>query len=267
MKLFGDKKTAEDRMEEEILSIVEENHEQGVIEDSEAELISNIFEFSDKVAKDVMTNRQKICAMELPMTVSEALRFALDNQFSRFPVYEEDLDNIKGIVHLRGLIESYLDHPHAQLADILDDAKFIHPTYDIGKLLEDMQREKTHMSIVVDEYGQTDGLVTMEDIIEEIVGNISDEYDEITVDMKELSDGSFIMKGEAELVDVSDALGIDFPDEDIDTLNGFLLYKLGHLPKDEEEIEILHGDYLFVPARIKDNMIKLVRVKKVENKE
>lgn len=252
-------------MEEEILSIVEENHEQGVIEDNEAEMISNIFEFSDKMAKDVMTNRQRICAMELPMTVSEALHFALDNSFSRYPVYEEDLDNIKGIVHLRGLMESYLEHPDAELADILDEAKFIHPTYDIGKLLEDMQRDKVHMSIVVDEYGQTDGLVTMEDIIEEIVGNISDEYDEITVEMKELSDGTFVMKGEAELVDVSDALDLEFPDEDIDTLNGFLLYKLGHLPKDDEKIEILYEDYLFTPVKIKDNMIKLVKVIKKED--
>ena len=251
-------------MEEEILSIVEENHEQGVIEDNEAEMISNIFEFSGKVAKDVMTNRQKVCAMELPMTVSQALHFALDNQFSRYPVYEEDIDNIRGMVHLRGLMESYLEHPDAPLEDILDEAKFIHPTYDIGKLLEDMQRDKVHMSIVVDEYGQTDGVVTMEDIIEEIVGNISDEYDETTVEMKEISDGTYVMKGDAELVDISDALGIEFPDEDIDTLNGFLLYKLGHLPKEDEKIEIRHGDYVFVPTRIKDNMIRLVRVFKAK---
>lgn len=263
MKLFSKKKD-EDKVEEEILSMVEEGHEQGVIEESEAEMISNIFEFGDKDARDIMTSRQKIIAVENTITVEEALRFALDNIFSRYPVYEEDIDNIIGVIHLKELISAYLDNPVSSVKDVMEEPIFIHPTFNISKLLQKMQNEKIHMAIVVDEYGQTEGLVAMEDIIEEIVGNIFDEHDEEEEEViKLIDDNTYLVSGGASLTEVADEIDIEFPDEDIETLNGFLLYKLGRLPVEDENIEIIFQGYKFTPVKICDKMITLVRIERI----
>lgn len=260
-KLFS-KKNAEEKVEEEILSMVEEGHEQGIIEETEAEMISNIFEFSDKEAKDIMTSRQKIMAVESTITVDEALKYALENSFSRYPVYEEDIDNITGVIHLKDLIAAYLKDPEAKITEVMDEPIFIHPTFNISKLLQKMQNEKIHMAIIVDEYGQTEGLVAMEDIIEEIVGNIFDEHDDEELQIRRLADGRLIVKGSASLNELADEMDIEFPDEDIETINGFLLYKLGRLPVEHEKTEIVYEGYKFIPIRICDKMITLVKIEK-----
>lgn len=266
-KIFS-KKAIEEKVEEEILSMVEEGHEQGVIEENEAEMISNIFEFSDKYAKDIMTSRQKIIAIENTVDVDWALHFALDNQFSRYPVFEEDIDNIIGVVHLKDLITAYLNNPKTPVTDVIEEPIFIHPTYNISKLLQKMQLEKIHMSIIIDEYGQTEGLVAMEDIIEEIVGNILDEHDEDEeISVRKLHNGDYLVKGDAELDELEDAIEIEFPDEDFETLNGFLLYKLGRLPMEDEKIEISYQGYKFIPVKISDKMITLVKIVKLNEQE
>lgn len=260
-KLFSKK---QDKVEEEILSMVEEGYEQGVIEDNEVEMISNIFEFGDKDARDIMTGRQRIIGIEKTTSVAEALPYMLENNFTRYPVYEEDIDNIVGVVHLKGVVSAYLKNPEISISDIMDEPTFIHPTYNISKLLQKMQNEKIHMSIVVDEYGQTEGLVAMEDIIEEIVGNIFDEYDDNDEEIKELQNGTYMVEGAATLNDLSDVLSIEFPDEDFETLNGFILYKLGRLPLENEKIEIIYEGYKFTPVKICDNIITLVKIEKSE---
>ncbi len=267
-KLFT-KKVNEEKVEEEILSMVEEGYEQGVIEDSEVEMISNIFEFGDKDAKDIMTSRQKIMAVENTITVDEALKYALENSFSRYPVYEEDIDNVVGVIHLKDLIAAYLENRDAQITTVMDAPIFIHPTFNISKLLQKMQTEKIHMAIVVDEYGQTEGLVAMEDIIEEIVGNILDEHDdEEEPHIRQLKDGRMIVQGTASLDELADIMEIEFPDEDIETLNGFLLYKLGRLPVEHEKTEIIYEGYKFTPLKICDKMITLTKIEKsLEEKE
>lgn len=261
-KLFS-KKVDEDKMEEEILSMVEEGYEQGVIEDNEVEMISNIFEFGDKCAKDIMASRQKIIAVENTATAEEALEFILENNFTRYPVYEEDIDSIVGVIHLKDLVARYLKDPKTCVTEIMESPMVVHPTYNISKLLQKMQTQKIHMAIVVDEYGQTEGLIAMEDIIEEIVGNIFDEHDEEEEeDIKSTTDGAYLVNGSASLDELSDIIDIDFPDEDFETVNGFLLYELGRLPIEGEKIEIVYQGYKFIPVKICDKMIKLVRVEK-----
>ena len=263
-KLFS-KKVDEEKVEEEILSMVEEGYEQGVIEDNEVEMISNIFEFSDKDARDIMTNRQKILAVENTVDVEEALKYALENNFSRYPVYEEDLDSIIGVIHLKDLVSAYMVNPHTPVVEVMEEPIFIHPTFNISKLLQKMQSEKIHMSIVVDEYGQTEGVVAMEDIIEEIVGNILDEHDDVEEeDIKKISEDEYMVDGGASLNDLEDVIDVDFPDEDFETLNGFLLYKLGRLPVENEDTEIIYRGYKFIPVKICDKMITLVRITKIE---
>ena len=178
------KSKAENVTEEDIKTMVNEGHEQGVLESSEAEMISNIFEFDDKEAGDIMTHRKNIVALDGSMTVREASRFVLkEASNSRFPVYGEDLDDIIGTVHIRDVLVHAENPGEAQTAlrlvpGMLRSAHFIPETRNINSLFKEMQSQKIHMEIVIDEYGQTAGLVTMEDILEEIVGNILDEYDE-----------------------------------------------------------------------------------------
>ncbi|MBQ8413537.1 MAG: CBS domain-containing protein, partial [Lachnospiraceae bacterium] len=135
-KKFFSKKLDEEKVEEEILSMVEEGHEQGVIEESEVEMISNIFEFSDKDDRDIMTNRQKIIAVENTLTVDEALKFTLENRYTRYPVYEEDLDSIIGVIHLKDLVTTYMKDPKISITEVMEEPIFIHPTYNISKLLQ-----------------------------------------------------------------------------------------------------------------------------------
>lgn len=261
-------KKKDEKVEEEILSMVEEGHEQGVILEEEAEMISNIFEFADKLARDVMTNRQRIVAIDRNMLIQDALLFAVENKFSRYPVFEEDIDNIIGVLHLKDLVAAYLENPSQPVSEIAEEAMMIHPTYDISKLLKKMQQEKIHMAVVIDEYGQTEGIVTMEDIIEEIIGNILDEHDEEEKVFKHKAKDGYVVEGLLPLDEVEELIPeLEFPEAEIETLNGFLLCELGRLPEEGEKIEIDYQGYRFRPVEIKDKMIKLVKITKLPNEQ
>lgn len=267
--LFSRNKTNyEEQVEEEIKSMVTEGHEHGVILEDEAEMINNIFEFGDKEARDVMSPRQKIVGIDAAISLEEAMNLMLEDGFSRYPLYQEDLDNIIGVLHLKDAMRYYMKNKDVPLTEIAREPFFVHPTQNISKLFNDMQMKKIHMAIVVDEYGQTEGIVAMEDILEVIVGNILDEYDEEEHDIIRLDqENSYLMRGLARLDEVSELLEIEFPDEDIDTLNGFLLYELGRLPIEGEEINIVYQGYSFHSMDIHDKMIVQVKVTKVRESE
>lgn len=165
--------------EEELISMVNEGHEQGILEASEAEMISNIMEFNDKEVKDIMTHRKKIVAVSTELSVEKAINFMLNESYSRFPLYEENLDNIIGILHLKDITRYYVANKgkNVSLKELAREPIFIPDTKNINVVFNDMQVSKVHMAIAIDEYGQTAGLVAMEDVLEEIVGNILDEYD------------------------------------------------------------------------------------------
>ena len=267
LKLLFGKKNNEDQaeaVEEEILSIIEEGHEQGAIMSDEAELISNVFEFGDKEARDVMTPRQKVIGIEATVDVAEALNIMLENNYSRYPIYEEDLDNIIGVLHIKEAVTAYLLDDKQIVGTIGSEPYYIHPTQKISKLFNQMQDNKSHIAIVVDEYGQTEGIVAMEDVIEVIVGDILDEHDEEEIDIMKLAEGEgYIVKGRTELDELEERFGITFPDEDIDTVNGFILYKLGRLPEEKEDVKIEYQGFSFVAVECEDRMIKKVRIRKV----
>ena len=256
------KKKGEEQVEEEILSMVEEGQDQGFIHEEEAELISNIFDFDDKDAHDIMTARNRIFALEKGTTIRDALTRGLESSYSRYPVYEGEIDNILGVLHLKDLMAAYLGGRGEEPCESeLEDPIFIHPTYDISKLLRKMQKEKIHIAIVVDEYGQTDGIVTLEDIIEEIVGNIQDEHDEEEEEARRTADAGYVVDGLISLNDLEEILpDIELPDTEIETLNGFLLYKLGRLPREGEQIRIEYGGYQFQPLVIRDQVIQKVKI-------
>ena len=258
------KKRDEERVEEEILSMVEEGHEQGFIQEDEAEMISNILDLDDKIVRDIMTSRNKIFAVSKDDVLSQIIENCLESGYSRYPVYDEDIDHIVGVLHLKDMTKLYLTQPEGLVSDIMEDAMYIHPTYDISKLLKKMQREKMHMAVVLDEYGQTDGIVTLEDIIEEIVGNIWDEHDQETDEIRSGYGDSYVVDGMIKLHDLEEQMeNLEFPDTDIETLNGFLLYMLGGFPKDEGNIKIDYGGYSFESLVIEDKLIKTVKITKL----
>ena len=259
------KKKDEEKVEEEILSMVEEGHEQGFIQEDEVEMISNILDLDDMQVREIMTSRSKIYAVDKSSKVSDIIEDCLESGYSRYPVYEEEIDNITGIVHLKDMTKTYLHSPDTLVGDIIEEALYIHPAYDTLKLLKKMQKEKKHMAIVLDEYGQTDGLVTLEDVLEEIVGNIWDEHDAETEEVREATIGDgYVVDGMIKLHDLEDEIeGLEFPDTDIETLNGFLLYKLGGFPKDEGNIKIDYGGFTFESLEIEDMLIKSVKITRI----
>ena len=274
VRLFGvdPHKTGEDVTEEEIISMVDDAHEQGVIEESEAEMIQNIMEFSDKEAQDIMTHRKNIHAVSEKTSLKEALEYMLNGSNSRYPVYREDIDDIIGVIHLKDAMKEITFHhngdvPVNKIHNLIREASYIPETRSINDLFKRMQAKKIHMAIVVDEYGQTSGIVTMEDILEEIVGNILDEYDEDDHFIVEQLDHTYLMKGLTPLEEVEDTLSIDLKEEEFDTLNGYLTSLLGHIPNMKEDKEIRTNGYLFTILGVENNTIQRVRVEKLPTEE
>ncbi|SFP94739.1 putative hemolysin [Lachnospiraceae bacterium XBB1006] len=270
-RLFGvdPSKNLDEVSEDEIISMVNEGHEQGLIESSEAEMIHNIFEFTNKDAQDIMTHRKNMILINGESTFEEALNIMLENSISRFPVYMEDTDNILGVIHIRDCMERMKDKELLQtrICDIdglIREVSFIPETRNINDLFHSMQEEKNHMAIVVDEYGQTSGLVTMEDILEEIVGNILDEYDEEEPDIVCMEDGSFHISGMAPLDEVAEVLDIDLPVDDYDTVNGYLISLIDRIPSEEEKIKLTAEGYLFEVLSVENKIIQAVRVIKLD---
>lgn len=249
--------------EEEIMNIVNQGHEQGAILEDEAKMITNIFEFGDKDVTDVMTSRKKVDAIDVAMPIEQALNYMVDKPYSRYPLYEEDIDHIIGVLYLKDVIDAYLNNKDAKLSEIAREPFFVHQTMNLSVLFQEMQTKKIHMAIVIDEYSQTEGIVSMEDMLEVIVGNIFDEYDVEDKDITKLGwTDLYLMKGSTRLEEIEEILQIEFHTDDIDTLNGFLIDQLGHLPEVNEEIEIIYEGYSFKSIDIHDKMIKQVKVEK-----
>lgn len=249
--------------EEGIIDMVNEGQEQGVLLESEAKMITNIFEFSNKQAEDIMVNRKNVIAIDGETTFKAAIKAFLYMGFSRMPVYKNDIDNIVGILHFKDAFKicdegEKSESTILEMSELLYDAHFIPETRGINDLFKEMQTEKFHMAIVIDEYGQTAGLVTLEDIIEEIVGNIVDEHDMEDNTIKKKTENEYVVEGLIRLEDLEDLLGIKF-DEEVDTLNGFIISRIEKIPEDEE-YEIEYQGYIFKVLKVDNKMITEVRI-------
>ena len=256
---------AGDVTEEEIRSMLNEGHEQGVIDQSEAEMITNIFEFSDKEACDIMTHRRDMIALDGAKTLSDVLSEMLQLHNSRFPVYRDNIDDIIGILHFRDAVRFREEHPQAcgqsigSLHGLLREAEFVPETKDIDDLFRQMQRHKTQMVIVIDEYGQTAGLIAMEDILEEIVGNIMDEYD---VDENHITatgnKNEFILDGQTPLRELTERFGIVFEDDRFETVNGFLMAQMDKVPDSSDHFTTDYGGFRFHVLSVADRQAQRV---------
>ena len=272
LRVFGihADKSGEDVTEEEIISMVNEGHEQGVLLATEAEMITNIFEFGDKEAKDIMTHRSNI----LNMMLGDALDYMLSESKSRFPVYDENIDHVIGILHFRDAMRAHREEGNmglmvGDIEGLVRETMFIPETKNIDALFQIMQHTKTQMVIVVDEYGQTTGLVAMEDILEEIVGNIMDEYDEEEEHIEETENADeYIIEGITPLEELEERFGISFNEQEFETLNGFMISKMDKIPDEEDEDFSINVDgYHFKIIQVKNRMIKSVLVKKLPEKK
>ncbi len=252
--------------EDEIIYMVNEGQERGVFDAGEAEMISNIIELDEKEAQDIMTPKKKIIAINSEMKIEEALRFMLSENYSRYPLYEENRDNIIGILHLKDVINAYIsdDSKDKQLKDIAREPYFVPDTQNINILFHDMQEKNIHMAIVIDEYGQTAGLVAMEDFLEEIVGNIQDEYDNEEKMILSMEESSVVVKGSISLEDLEDELDIAIEHDDFETLNGLLIALLDRIPQDGERATLDYEEYRFDILETRNKMIEQVRITKIE---
>lgn len=263
--------TYENVTEEEIISMVNEGHEQGVLEEQEVEMISNIIELDEKQASDIMIHRNKIIYISSEATIKEALDFMIGANYSRFPVVEEEnIDSIIGIVHIKEVITEYhkgIEDEKIKNLEGMRKPVFIPETRNIDDIFKEMQSEKNHMEIVVDEYGQTVGLLTMEDILEEIVGNIMDEYDVEETNIIQESDRTYLIKGMTTLKELEDKLSLHFEQEDYDTLNGLLISELDRIPEANEKPSVTVENVRFDVLSVEKNRIAQVRMTLPEMQE
>lgn len=262
----------DDVTEEEIISMVREGHEQGTILASEAELIHNVFEFDDKEVKDIMTHRKNIVSLDGGMSFVDAIEFIIDTGKSRFPVYENDVDSIIGVLHIKDAFTFFEKNEvyRSSIKDIeglIRPVDFIPETVNINDLFKKMQSKKSHLAMVVDEYGQISGLIAMEDILEELVGNIEDEHDEEENYIRKNDDETFIMDGMTEFSDVKEALSLPVDDDAYETLNGFIISLSDKIPEEGDKTVISAYGYRFSVMSVEDKVIKQVMIKKLAPEE
>lgn len=257
-KFFIKEDEGEKITEDDLIGILNEGHEEGIVESSEKNMIENVFDLTDSKASDIMTPRTSIVAVPIDISYDDLLDMVKDTHFSRLPVVGENIDDIVGLLYVKDLVgpkrESF------DLKSILRPAYFQFESNSSYKLLTDLKKHKSTIAILVDEYGGTSGLVTIEDIVEEIVGDIDDEYDEVSTPLRRISKGQYSVKGDMDLEDVNDVLGTDFTSEDYESIGGFVIGLAGKFPK---RGEVYYADgYEFVVERAAGCTISRIRIRK-----
>ena len=260
-KVFGVGETDEETVtEEEIRMMVDVGQEKGAIAEEEKEMINNVFELNDRAVSEIMVHRTDIYALEMNMTISEAIEeLTEDDRYSRIPIYDETIDEIKGIVHIKDLLLT-TKNKNSKLKSIAKEAYFVPETKMIDELFNELRRNKKQIAVVIDEYGGTAGLVTMEDILEELVGDIYDEYDDEKEWYEKIDENTYIINGNVSIHDLEKILEVDIPEGDYDTLSGYLIEELGRIPKDKERPIIETEKVTYKIEKYKDKRILKVKV-------
>ena len=249
--------------EEEIRMMVDVGGEKGVIEDTQKEMINNIFEFDDLDAGDIMTHRTDVVAADInTITLDEFMSLAIEYGRSRIPLYDEDIDNIVGIVYVKDLLKYVGKEVKAKgtLKNIMREPYFIPETKACGELFKEMSSRKIQMAVVVDEYGGTAGILTLEDIVEAIMGNIQDEYDHEDEEISKIDDNTFTVDGTIDIEEIDELIGKDLPEGDYETLAGFIMDELQCIPKDGEMNEVVFENVKFTVLKVDDKRIEKIKV-------
>ena len=234
------------------------SEEEGVLEDVEKEMIFNVFDFGDQQVKDVMVQRVDMTTISVEDKYNEILEVIKRDQFSRIPVYEETIDNIVGVLNVKDLILANENKEHFKLKDYMRDPFYTFEFKKVTEVFNEMKKNRIHMAVVLDEYGGTVGIVTLEDLVEEIVGEIEDEYDEHDDKVKVVKEDEYIVDGSAKLDEISDLIGVNMESEELDSVGGLIIEELGRMPEENEEITI--GKIKFKVEEVEKNRIKKVRI-------
>ena len=235
-KLFGVAESEEEQVtEEEIKMMVDQGEESGNIKEEERELINNVFEFNDITVSEIMRHRKDIFAVDINISNEELMEELSKEEFrySRIPVYDETIDEVKGILYVKDVLKN-INKKNFKVKNLVKEAYFVSQNRLINEVFKELQRNKTQIAIIVDEYGGTAGLITMEDILEELVGDIFDEYDKVEKEYEQIDDNTYLLSGSLPIYDVNKLLNAEIPEGDYDTLSGYLQEEMGRIPKDEE---------------------------------
>lgn len=249
--------------EEEIRMMVDVGGEKGVIEDTQKEMINNIFEFDDMDAGDIMTHRTDVVAADInDITLEDFMNLAIEHGRSRIPLYDEDIDNIVGIVYVKDLLKFVGKEVKAKgtLKNIMREPYFIPETKSCGELFKEMSSKRIQMAVVVDEYGGTAGIVTLEDIVEAIMGNIQDEYDVEEEEISKIDENTFTVDGTIDIEEIDELIGKELPEGDYETLAGFIMDELQCIPKDGEMNEVVFENVKFTVLSVEDRRIEKIKV-------
>ena len=268
-KIFGVGENEEEIVtEEEIKMMVDQGKEDGTIQEDEKEYINNVFEFNDITASEIMTHRTDIFAVDINTSAAELLEEIIrdDCKHSRIPVYDETIDEVKGILYVKDIIKN-ITKKTFKIKNIMKEAYFVSQNKLINEIFKELQKSKKQMAIVIDEYGGTAGLITMEDILEEIVGDIYDEYDDIEAEYEKIDDKTYILLGRMPIYEVNKLLSSHIPEGDYDTLSGYLQEELGRIPTEEELPIIETKELTFKIEEYEDKRILKVKVCKNEQEE
>lgn len=247
---------------EEIRSYMEVGQEHGVINKTEREMINGIFKFDDKLAHEVMTPRTEVYMIDIETPLNEQLDELIEERYSRMPVYEGDTDNIIGILYMKDLFSEArkLGFENVDIRSIIHPPYFVPETKKIDELFKDLQESKTHMAILIDEYGGFAGVVSIEDLIEEVMGNIDDEYDEDNPEIEKLDNNTFIISGMLSINNFNEYFNVDIKSENYDTMSGFIIETIGYIPENNEVNHIEYKDLVFKIKEMKEKRIEKIKL-------
>ncbi|AFV05176.1 hemolysin family protein [Dehalobacter sp. CF] len=265
VRLFGVDPNAENEQvtEEEIRMMVDVGEEKGAIHETEKLMINNIFEFNNKTVSEVMTHRTDIAALPIEASLSEVIAFINHEKYSRIPVYEENIDNIVGVLQSKYLFQYLTNNSNSEtfhLRDVVRKPYYVPDSKRTDELFKELQQNKTHLAVIIDEYGGTAGIVTLEDLIEEIVGNIFDEDDEIELEFEKIDENTYMINGATSLDAVQDYLDVELPIEEYETLSGFLVGQLGRIPGRDDKSSLEFNSLMFKVEEVDEKRIAKVKV-------
>lgn len=266
-KLFGVGENEEESVtEEEIKMMVDQGEEKGTIKEEEKKLINNVFEFNDITASEIMKHRKDIFAVDINISNDELMEELSKEEYrySRIPVYDETIDEIKGILYIKDVLKN-IGKKNFKVKNVVKDAYFVSQTRLINEVFKELQKNKMQIAIIIDEYGGTAGLITMEDILEELVGDIYDEYDKEEKEFEKIDENTYIIVGSMPIYDVNKLLNANIPEGDYDTLSGFLQEKLGRIPEEEENPIIETKEVTYKIEKYEDK--RILKVKACKNNE
>ena len=247
---------------EELDMIINESHKEGVLNDTEKEILQNVFKFSDTLAKQVMVPRPDVVSVPIDISTNDLNKLIIENQYTRYPVYSDDLDHVLGILHVKDVYPLMVEGRDINLKEIIREPILVPETMTMDNMVLEFKEKKSQMALVIDEFGGVSGLITLEDVLEEIFGEVQDEFDEEEADIRQIYDNEYVANAMMRLDEFSEYFDIKFDDEDVDTIGGLVVKYLGHIAKENDVTTI--GDFTFKVLETDGARIVKLKIKRQE---